>query len=89
MFRRLSGYKTQYHHLTLYVASDFDEWRVLVTAPGCTIHGSRQFNETKAKEHACAIAKSFVREEQHEDLPDIPQPEWTTLAPDEWMNWRS
>ena len=36
MFRPLSGYKAQYHYLTLVVAGDFDEWRVLAMGPGFT-----------------------------------------------------
>lgn len=88
MFRRLSGFKAQYHYLTLYIASDFDEWRVLIAGPGFTIIGTRQFSEAKAKDHARAVADSYIREEKHEDLPAIPQPEWAPLGASEWLSWR-
>jgi hypothetical protein len=88
MFRRLSGYKAQYHYLTLYVASDFDEWHILALGPGLTIHGARQFTEAKAKDDARSMAMSYVHEEKHDDLPVIEQIEWSALAPDEWKSWR-
>jgi hypothetical protein len=89
MFRRLSGFKAQYHYLTLYVASDFDEWRVLLQGPGFTIHGARQITEAKAKDHARAVATSYVHEEKHDDLPVILEIEWTPFAHGEWLHWHS
>ncbi len=89
MFRPLSGFKAQYHYLTLLVASDFNEWKVLVRGPDTTILGARQFSENKAKEHAASIADSFIREERHEDLPPVAQVDWTPLQPGEWIGWRT
>jgi hypothetical protein len=88
MFRPLPGFKAQYHDLTLLVASDFDEWRVLIAGPGCTIIGARQFSEAKAKDHARAVAESYVRDERHEDAAAIPQPEWAPIEKGEWLSWR-
>ena len=45
----MSGFKAQYHYLTLLVISKFNEWRVLLYGPSMTIHGTRQFSEGKAK----------------------------------------
>lgn len=87
MFRALNGLKAPYHSLTLLVASDFDEYRVLIQGPGVMISGSRQFSEAKAKEHARAIAADYLNS-QKEDLPLL-EPEWTPLAPGEFLNWRS
>jgi hypothetical protein len=88
MFRTLPGYKAQYHYLTLLVASDFDEWKVVIEAPGVTIHGGRQLGEVKAKQHAVAMAESYIQQEKHEDLPALEQVEWEPLAKGEWLNWR-
>ena len=40
MFRSMSGFKAQYHYLTLLVISEFNEWRVLLYSPSTTIHGT-------------------------------------------------
>ena len=88
MFRRLSGYKAQYHYLTLYVASDFDEWQILAVGPGVTIHATRQLTEAKAKDQARSVAVSYIHQEKHEDLPVLDQIDWAALGPDEWVNWR-
>ena len=88
MFRHSSGFKMQYQRLTLYVISELDEWRVFVQGPGLTIHGARQFSEGKAKEHARAIATSYLQDEKHEDLPDIETLEWQLVADGEWLTWR-
>jgi len=88
MFRSATGFKAQYHYLTLLVASDFDEWRIVLTGPGFTIHGHRQFNEAKAKQHALAIAENYFQQEKREDLPVLPQVDWTPLQAGEWLNWR-
>ncbi len=89
MFRPLTGFKAHYHYLTLLVASDFNEWKVLLEGPGVTIQGTRQFTEEKAKEHARAVAESFLIDEKHEPLPSLPQVDWAPLASGEWLNWRS
>jgi hypothetical protein len=88
MFRSSTGFKAQYHYLTLLVASDFDEWRIVLTGPGLTIHGHRQFGEAKAKQHAVDIAEIYFRQEKHEDLPPMPQVDWAPLGAGEWLNWR-
>ncbi len=88
MFRAMPGFRANYHYLTLLVASDFDEWKVLVQGPNVTIIGARQFSEARAKDHARSIAESFIHQEKHEDLPDLPQVDWTPLAQGEWLNWR-
>jgi hypothetical protein len=88
MFRVASGFKTKYHYLTLLVASDFDEWKVVVHGPGICIHGGRQFNEAKAKEHARVCAADYVHKEKQDDLPVLEQVDWQPLTPGEWLNWR-
>jgi hypothetical protein len=87
MFRTASGFKAQYHHLTLLVASDFDEWKVVIEAPGVTIHGGRQLGEAKAKQHAVSMAESYIQEKR-QDLPLLEQVAWEPLASGEWLNWR-
>lgn len=88
MFKQAPGYKAQYHYLTLLVASDFDEWSVFLDGPDVKIRGMRQFSEAKAKDHARALAESYVREEKKEDLPVLQSLEWTPLSLGEWLNWR-
>jgi hypothetical protein len=88
MFRSASGFKAQYHYLRLLVASDFDEWRVIVEAPGVTIIGGRQLGEDKAKQHAVAVADNYIHQEKHEDLPVLAQVAWEPLGSGEWLNWR-
>lgn len=88
MFRKATGFKAQYHYLTLLVASDFDEWKVLLAAPGATIVGCRQFTEAKAKEHAVTVAESYLQQEKQEGLPVLSQVDWTPLEAGEWLNWR-
>ncbi len=88
MFRPLTGYKAHYRELTLLVASDFNEWKVMLVGPGVTIQGTRQFTEDKAKEHARAVAESFLRDEKHEEAAPS-EIEWAPLERGEWLNWRS
>jgi len=88
MFRVATGFKAKYHYLTLLVAADFDEWKVFVQGPGLCIHGGRQFNEAKAKEHARACASDYIHREKQEDLPPMEQLAWEPLAHGEWLNWR-
>ena len=88
MFRPATGFKANYHYLTLMVASDFDEWRVLLSGPGVFIQGCRQFTEAKAKEHARVAAVSYVHEIKHEDLPQIENLEWQPFTHGEFLNWR-
>jgi len=89
MFRSLNGIKAQYHYLSLLAVSEFDEWKVLVYGPGVTIHGTRQFGEAKAKQHAMEIAGKYLHEEKHEDLPALPELEWTPTGPSDWLTWRA
>ena len=88
MFRQLSGFKAQYHYLTLVIAGDFDEWRVLVMGPGFTLQGQRQFGEARAKAHARLAAASYIHDHKHEELPVIEEPAWTPLGPGEYMDFR-
>jgi len=86
MFRPLKGYKAQYHDLTLLVASDFDEFRVVIQAPGTIVQGRRQFNEAQAKEHARNMAASYLKE--HEEADPVPAAlEWIPFGPTEWLAW--
>jgi hypothetical protein len=52
-----------------------------------TIHGTRQFSEAKAREHALALAQSYVHERRHEDQPVLPEVEWQAAAPEDWLVW--
>lgn len=88
MFRALNGLKAPYHYLTLVVASDFDEYRVLIQGPGVTIQGTRQFTEAKAKAHARDIAADYLSNQKKENLPLL-EPDWAPIQPGEFLNWRS
>lgn len=88
MFRALRGYKAQYHYLTLLVACDFDECKVLLLGPGVTIQCARQFDETKARDHAVAVAKDYIHTAKNEDLPVLETVDWQPLGAGEWLNWR-
>lgn len=88
MFRSMSGSKAQYHYLTLFVISEFNEWRVLLQGPDTVIQGTRQFSEESARRHALDVARSYIHEQRHEDLPDPPPPEWAPVAGDTWLVWR-
>ena len=88
MFRTMSGYKAQFNDLTVLVISEFNEWRVLVHGPATLVHGSRQFTEEKAKEHAIAIAQEYSHDRRHEDLPAATEWKWTPTAEDDWLVWR-
>jgi hypothetical protein len=86
MFRSLSGYKTEYQDLTLLVVSELNEWKVLVHGPHTIIHGTRQFSEAKAKEHAIAVARSFVHDRHYAEL-EAAEPSWQPAAGDDWLVW--
>lgn len=88
MFRSMSGSKARYHYLTLFVISEFNEWRVLLQGPETVIQGTRQFSEESARRHAVDIARSYIREQRHEDLPDAPALEWGPCSGDNWLVWR-
>lgn len=87
MFNSFSGFKTQCEGLTLLVVSEFNEWKVLAYAPGITIHGTRQFSEAKAKDHAAALAASYVRERLQSDAPVAPLT-WEPTSKQDWLVWR-
>lgn len=87
MFRSMSGYKAQYQDLTLLVISEFNEWRVMLHAPAATIQGTRQFSEAKAKEHALAVAQSYIRERRHEEISTTAEVAWSPTASDDWLVW--
>ena len=87
MFRAMSGFKAQYHYLTVYVVSEFNEWRVLIYGPATTIHGTRQFSEAKAKEHAMAVARSYIHDQKHDELPVLPAMTWVPTGPEDWLVW--
>jgi hypothetical protein len=88
MFRSLAGFKAQYHDLTLIVVAEFDEWRVLVYGAGVTIHGTRQFGEKRAKEHALQVADQFLGSETQGDVPGDHDLQWQQTGPNDWMVWR-
>ena len=87
MLRSLSGFKANYHYLTLVVVSELNEWKVMLYGPSVTIHGRRQFQEGKAKEHALAIAQDYVHQQKKEDLPALSTLEWTPTSHDDWLIW--
>jgi hypothetical protein len=88
VFTSLNGSKAQYHYLTLLVVSEFNEWRVLLRGPEVIIAGTRQFSEAKAQDHAVAVARSFVHEHNHDDLPVVAAVEWSPIAPGDWLSYR-
>ncbi len=88
MFRSFSGSKARYQDLTLLVVSEFNEWKVLVYGPGVTIHGTRQFAEPKAREHAAQIAKTYYQEVLHTPPPGNGEPEWVPTEENDWLVWR-
>jgi len=85
----MSGYKAQYHYLTLLVISEFNEWKVVLHSPGVMIQGKHQFSEDKAKEHAVTIARTYIREHKGDELPVLTEPDWVATAGDNWLVWRS
>jgi hypothetical protein len=88
MFRSMPGSKAQYHYLTLFVISEFNEWRVLLQGPDTVIQGTRQFTEENARRHAVDVARSYIHDQRHEDLPDPPETAWAPCAGDNWLVWR-
>jgi hypothetical protein len=69
------------------VISEFNEWRVLLYGPNGTIHGTHQFSEAKAKEHAVSVARAYIRDRQQQALPDVAELTWVPTAPDDWLIW--
>ena len=87
MFRPSPGFTAEYHGMTLIVALDYDQWRILVRGPGVVIDGGRQPDRSTAKEEACRIAENYVTREQHAALPSPALVEWTPLAPRAFLVW--
>ena len=88
MFRSMSGFKAQYHGLTLLVIFEFSDWRVLLHGPDGIIHGVRQFSEETAKEHATDVARAYLHELKHEDTLGHPDLSWSPTVADDWLVWR-
>ena len=55
--------------------------------PATTIHGTHQFSEAKAKEHAMAVARSYIHDQKHEELPVLPEMTWVPTGPEDWLVW--
>lgn len=89
MFRPCTGFTSQYRGLTLLVVAEFNEWKILAYGSGVTLHGTRQFDEKKAKEHALAVADSYIRDEKHEDLASVADVQWLPTGHTDWLVWRS
>ena len=87
MFRPLSGFKAQYHNLTLMAVSEFDEWRVVLLSPEVVVQGQRQYNAVKAKDHAWSLAKAYLAEIKQEP-GDGQEPEWQSTGPQDWLVWK-
>lgn len=88
MFRSMSGSKAQYHYLTMFVISEFNEWRVLLYGPDGVIQGTRQFSEENARRHAVEVAHSYIHDQKHDDLPEPPETAWAPCNSDNWLVWR-
>lgn len=88
MFRDSAGFKAQYHGLTLVVAMDFHQWKILVRAPGVVIEGGYQPEKSAAERHACLIAENYVRQQKHQAFPSQMRLEWTPIEPGSWLTWR-
>ena len=87
MFRALTGFKAQCDDdVVMLVAADFDEYRVLLQAHGAIVQGRRQFTEAKAKEHACAMAASYLKEKCG-DKPFPASLEWAPFGSGDWLSW--
>jgi len=87
MFRSLPGFKAKYDELNLLVVREFDEWKVLVYSPNVTIHGSRQFSEPKAKEHALQVAHEYLGAMKPEAAAPA-EVAWQPADHDDWLIWR-
>jgi len=83
----MSGSKAEYHYLTVLVIAEFNEWKVLLYCPATTIHGARQFSEAKAKEYAMAVARSYIHDHKHEELPVLSETTWAPTGPEDWLIW--
>ncbi len=88
MFRTFDGFKAHYHDLDLVVFSEFNEWKVFIHGPGVLVQGARQFGEAKAKEHAVAVARSYLREEAHEEVEEAPALDWAPCVRQDCLVWR-
>ncbi len=87
--RPLAGYKARCGDFTMMVVSEFDEWRVIVHAPGVLLQGQRQYRDNKAKEHAVMLVKNFLTDVQGEASAEVPEPEWVPTTTNDWLVWSS
>ncbi len=86
MFSSASGFKSQFNDLTFVVVSEFNEWKVLAYGQGVTIHGTRQFTEENAKDHARSLAENYAREHgQQEASVEL---QWQPTSREDWLVWR-
>jgi hypothetical protein len=88
MFRKAEAYQAHFSDLTLLVAADFDEWRIFVRGPEVIVHGGRQFNGAKAREHAIRVAGDYLKDVKGEPAEVPPNLEWAELGDAGWLNWR-
>ena len=87
MFRQSPGFKAQYHYMTMTVALDFDQWRIIVQGPDVLIDGGRQPEKGSAKEQARRIADRYIREQKRETLPVVREVVWTAIDPNSCLHW--
>lgn len=87
MFQHAEAYRAQFNDLTLLVAADFDEWRIIVRGPDIIVRGGRQFTGAKAKEHAIRVAEEYLRDVKGEAAEIPPDLEWQRIDGG-WLNWR-
>ena len=88
MFRSSTGLRAQYLDMTMVLAFDFDQWRIVLHGPGVIIDGGRQADKIAAQQEACRIAESYFCNERHESLPAPHQIKWTALDPESCLNWQ-
>jgi hypothetical protein len=74
--------------MTMTVALDFDQWRIIVQGPDVIIDGGRQPEKVSAKEQARRIAERYLREQKHETLPTVHEVVWTAINPNSCLKWR-
>jgi hypothetical protein len=87
MFQTAEAYQAQFKDLTLLVAVDFDEWRIIVRGSDVIVRGKRQFNGTEAREHAVRVAEDYLREVRGEATEVPSNLEWKRID-GAWLNWR-
>ena len=88
MFRQSPGFKAQYHYMTMTIALDFDQWRIIVQGPDVIIDGGRQPEKVPAKDQARRIAERYLREEKRETLPAVREVVWSAIDPNSCLQWQ-